>query len=83
MEFDHRGGILNKVSEVTQIAWKASWSRVLEELDKCDIVCANCHRIREALRRNTKKPMYYSPIVNPLKNKPCMDCHIKYESFYV
>jgi len=28
--------------------WHGSWERLLEEAEKCDLVCANCHRIRHA-----------------------------------
>ena len=28
-----------------------AWSRVLEEIGKCEVVCANCHAIRTADRR--------------------------------
>ena len=79
MDFDHREPIFKSfnISE----AQSKNLEVIKEEIKKCDVVCANCHRIREASRRNTKKLTYYSPIVNPLKNKPCMDCHIKYESF--
>lgn len=27
---------------------KYSWSTVLQEIDKCQVVCANCHRVRTA-----------------------------------
>jgi hypothetical protein len=27
-----------------------SWSRLAAEIGKCDIVCANCHRMRTARR---------------------------------
>jgi hypothetical protein len=43
MDFDHRE---DKSFAISQ-AWRArSWSRVLSEIEKCDVVCANCHRER-------------------------------------
>lgn len=45
MDFDHvRGEKLCNVAKMGTYAW----SRVLEEIAKCDLVCANCHRIRHA-----------------------------------
>lgn len=43
MDFDHVRG--SKVSGVAQM-WSWRRERVLGELAKCDLVCANCHRIR-------------------------------------
>lgn len=44
LDFDHQGdksfGIANW-SKVT-----ASFEKIIEEIEKCDVVCANCHRIR-------------------------------------
>ena len=50
LEFDH---LRDKVANVgTLMARKHHWSQVLEEIAKCEIVCANCHRRRTARRSN-------------------------------
>ncbi len=49
MDFDHVRGV--KVLNVSKFASrKLSLERLLEEVAKCDLVCANCHRIRTARR---------------------------------
>ncbi len=50
MDFDHVRG--NKSWTIGQL-FNAKESRVLEEISKCDLVCANCHRIRTHNRRKT------------------------------
>jgi len=45
MDFDHRTPI-HKTSEVPRLLGRVSTPRLLDEIAKCDIVCANCHRIR-------------------------------------
>ena len=47
-EFDHVRG--KKLGDISKISKNGSWRRVAEEIEKCDIVCANCHRIRTATR---------------------------------
>ena len=44
MDFDHRGDKTMNLSKMVQSG--ASWARILEEIAKCDLVCANCHRMR-------------------------------------
>ena len=45
MDFDHvRGEKLGKVSAL--VAADVSWRMILDEIAKCDLVCANCHRER-------------------------------------
>ncbi len=45
MEFDHVRGE-KKWSVSIGMSRKEPWSAVLAEAEKCDLVCANCHRIR-------------------------------------
>lgn len=53
MQFDHCRG--EKIMEVSVMVSKM-WSRenIQAEIDKCDIVCANCHAIRTHTRLNGK-----------------------------
>ena len=48
MDFDHVRG---KKSFTVGMSSNRSWKSVLKEIAKCDIVCANCHRIRTTQRR--------------------------------
>jgi hypothetical protein len=54
MDFDHRPGE-QKRTEVSRIA--AEWPSMavlLAEIAKCDLVCANCHRLRTKHRMEAK-----------------------------
>src|SRR5690349_20946122 len=51
MDFDHVRG--EKEFSIAACA-KFSWARLMEEIGKCDVVCANCHRIRTHNRRQEK-----------------------------
>lgn len=45
MDFDHvTGEKLNNVG--TMLGKNAAWVRIKAEIAKCELVCANCHRIR-------------------------------------
>lgn len=48
MDFDHREG---KEFGISAARYRYSIERLLAEVAKCDVVCANCHRIRTANRR--------------------------------
>jgi hypothetical protein len=45
MQWDHRPGTL-KVDDLSNLRATTSKRRVLEEIAKCDLVCANCHALR-------------------------------------
>ncbi|HYK97286.1 MAG TPA: hypothetical protein VEU77_02725 [Candidatus Acidoferrales bacterium] len=50
MEFDHRDGSAKR-GLVSQMPGRVGLMTLLLEIEKCDIVCANCHRIRTYERR--------------------------------
>jgi hypothetical protein len=47
LEFDHLGP--KKFNIATNLA-NRKWQSILDEIATCDVVCANCHRRRTALR---------------------------------
>ena len=49
LDFDHRPGE-EKLANVANLV-TASAERLYAEIAKCDVVCANCHRIRTEGRR--------------------------------
>lgn len=49
MEFDHTSD--NKVGNVGTLATRVGLEALLKEIDKCEVVCANCHRERTYRRR--------------------------------
>lgn len=57
MDFDHVRGV--KVTNVgTMVSGAYTLDQIRDEIAKCDVVCANCHRIRTWERRSilTTKP---------------------------
>lgn len=47
MDFDHRD-MDKKSGTINQVLKRGSWRLLRGEVEKCDIICANCHRIRTA-----------------------------------
>ena len=55
MEFDHVRGV--KTGNVSEMVIKCfSFKTIREEIEKCELVCANCHRIRTWMRRQFVQP---------------------------
>jgi len=50
MDFDHRDPDMKRQA-VTRMIGRAGINGILAEVAKCDIVCANCHRLRTFERR--------------------------------
>lgn len=51
MDFDHRDAELKEFEIGSTYIGFNALSKLQREISKCDLVCANCHRIRTAKRR--------------------------------
>lgn len=74
MEFDHARG--KKKFEISRSAFWHDEAALREELAKCDLVCANCHRVRTMVRLREKHPTapylnhdFYNPKLHWRKRK--------------
>ncbi len=83
MDFDHLEREFKVAAIPVMISSNASRERILAELEKTEIVCANCHRKREHQRYLLlgKKPVHLSPrqrknkkLIEQAKRRPCTDC---------
>ena len=50
LEFDH---LRDKLFDIGQAPPYRNWQSILDEIAKCDVVCANCHRRRTAQRKGS------------------------------
>ena len=48
MDLDHKEG--TEKEERISVLVNCSWEKFLKEIEKCDVVCSNCHRIRTFTR---------------------------------
>lgn len=48
MDFDHVRGV--KVGNIYDLAREGDIAKLLKEIEKCDLVCSNCHRHRTYMR---------------------------------
>ena len=53
LDFHHRGGKKDKLGNISETR-KFAVKRILEEIAKCDVLCANCHRKHHWNERNQK-----------------------------
>lgn len=54
MDFDH---IEDKIINISKVVNSGSKTKTIKEIEKCEVVCANCHRER-TFRRNPSKIRY-------------------------
>lgn len=50
-------GVIKEDKVSTMIANHLSVEKIMEEINKCDVVCANCHRERTQQRKALKEKL--------------------------
>lgn len=56
LEFDHLPEFDKKFDVARAVCGSTrSWKAIQLEIDKCEIVCANCHRVRTGIRGNFQR----------------------------
>ncbi len=53
LQFDHRDRSAKKANVSKMLSNSLPWRRILEEIDKCDVRCANCHSKKTAAEINS------------------------------
>jgi hypothetical protein len=61
MDFDHVRG--EKTKSISYLVRNSTWEAVLKEIAKCDLVCANCHRVRTSERGESRNLTYREEVV--------------------
>lgn len=55
LEFDHINPKLKEFEIARAITTGYSWDKILKEINKCRLLCANCHKIITAEQQNWRK----------------------------
>src|SRR5713101_8813640 len=61
LQFDHLADKERDVASMLSGSW--TWSAIEKEIAKCEVRCANCHRLQTALRYLQRQPSRKRPIV--------------------
>ncbi len=57
LEFDHRNRS-DKIGNISNLVTHSSWERIESEIQKCDVLCANCHRRKSAAEFNYMRHIF-------------------------
>jgi hypothetical protein len=84
MDFDHRDPS-TKVEQIsTMVKTYVPWPRILEEIAKCDLLCACCHRLKTYGGSNVYRTRLYArnyEMVTRFKETtPCLDCNRSFKA---
>lgn len=58
LDFDHRPGTDKKYTPAHMPKYKLSIEKIMAELEKCDVRCANCHRVMTHFRKKREDAFF-------------------------
>ena len=88
MDFVHRDGEDKKfnISDASRKIY--SKEKLISEINKCDIICANCQKInkmekflKESKGNKNRRRKKLLDLINSIKTKPCLDCGKTYPPY--
>lgn len=84
MDFDHRDPSAKVEQISTMVKTYVPWARILEEIEKCDLLCVCCHRLKTYGGSNVYRTRLYVrnyELVTQLKEaSPCLDCDRSFQA---
>lgn len=78
LEFHHLDKT-EKEESPSYVIMRWSWEKAKKELDKCILVCSNCHREIHAAERE-KQPLDLQQHLVPWLTKKCETCEVEFET---
>ena len=72
LEFDH---LRDKKFDISQALHSRSWTSIIDEIAKCEVVCANCHRRRTARRARSIKFVLIERAAKRKSGRPDLNRH--------
>jgi hypothetical protein len=88
LEFHHTNN--DKEFSISRYGHSRSWNRVKNEIDKCVLLCSNCHKEihGDVIKLDFNKVNDYvcndlTPILIPKKINYCVDCNIEIDKYGV
>lgn len=58
LDFDHRDPTTKRDSVSSMLRTGFAWKTILEEIEKCDVLCSNCHRRKTAKQFGTFRALF-------------------------
>lgn len=69
LTFDHRNRKTKSMTVSSCIHKGLSWSLVMKEINKCDLICAACHVRRECIRDRSRRQIFWEQLQKERKNE--------------
>ena len=72
LEFDHRERSEKRYNVTKMVDLRKTWSEILAEIEKCDVRCSNCHRIRTAAQIVSRRHRMMEEVIVPSSREAAM-----------